>query len=481
MKSILGDKFLSEFIKHTDDYNKLTDTVKKEELREKAFKKWTAYMMLRNGDNNKYGALKGTLNNQYALGNKQWPSSCSAMTDVMTNHRWDDKYNQVNQKMREKNNQSQESQGYSNSNNDDKGQSLAQSDKKRDLPTRCFKCGEEGHISPKCPLVNIPKDEWWINKQNNLSAAQKTKCVEIRREYEKNKEVNEEKNTIEEKSVTWSGAQRSKHVGTLPELKVKLFQKGFVLTQVNREYEEYEEYESDGKCPSQIERDNYEDDSLIETCIEEYQFINNKSDNREDLNFKYDLALDTSATFTLVRTTEIVTNIRDSKNPILMCTNAGEHRLSKVREIIGMKEEAWVDGESMANLICFAKLAEQYRITYDNWKEDAFQVHTDNGVIKFDKTKEGLYRYKFSKDYLKTVENSKKLNREKSAVTTLAENRGNYSANQFDRAKKARKLYHVVGAPSVKNFKMILRSNQIRNCTVTEKDVDLAEKYSGLT
>ena len=64
-------------------------------------------------------------------------------------------------------------------------------------------------------------------------------------------------------------------------------------------------------------------------------------------------------------------------------------------------------------------------------------------------------------------------------VTTLAENRSNHSHRDFERAKKARKLYHVIGAPSIKNFKMMLRSNQIRNCPVTEKDVDLAEKIFG--
>ena len=64
-------------------------------------------------------------------------------------------------------------------------------------------------------------------------------------------------------------------------------------------------------------------------------------------------------------------------------------------------------------------------------------------------------------------------------MTTLAENQGIYSHNKFKRAKKTRKLYHVIGAPSIKNFKMTLQNNQIRNCPVTEKDVDLAENIFG--
>ena len=56
-----------------------------------------------------------------------------------------------------------------------------------------------------------------------------------------------------------------------------------------------------------------------------------------------------------------------------------------------MKDEAWVDEELMSNILCFAKLVEYYRIIYDNWNKDTFHVHTENGIIKFTKTKEGLY------------------------------------------------------------------------------------------
>ena len=46
-------------------------------------------------------------------------------------------------------------------------------------------------------------------------------------------------------------------------------------------------------------------------------------------------------------------------------------------------------------------------------------------------------------------------------------------------AKRARKLYHSVGAPTVENFKHMLRSNIIKDCPVTVKDVNIAEKIFG--
>ena len=69
VKSILGEDFLSNFIETTDKYAKTMDTARMTRMKKDAFKKWTAYMMLRNSNNNKYGLLKATLNSQYALGN----------------------------------------------------------------------------------------------------------------------------------------------------------------------------------------------------------------------------------------------------------------------------------------------------------------------------------------------------------------------------------------------------------------------------
>ena len=64
-------------------------------------------------------------------------------------------------------------------------------------------------------------------------------------------------------------------------------------------------------------------------------------------------------------------------------------------------------------------------------------------------------------------------------MNTVAENRGNYSTAQFEQAKKARKLYHILGAPSTQNFKHIIRGNMIKDCPVIEKDIDLAEAIFG--
>jgi len=64
-------------------------------------------------------------------------------------------------------------------------------------------------------------------------------------------------------------------------------------------------------------------------------------------------------------------------------------------------------------------------------------------------------------------------------MDTVEENKSGFSQRQFERAKIARKLYHVVGSPTVEAFKAILKGNVIRNCPVTSEDVYLAQKIFG--
>ena len=64
-------------------------------------------------------------------------------------------------------------------------------------------------------------------------------------------------------------------------------------------------------------------------------------------------------------------------------------------------------------------------------------------------------------------------------METVAENREYFSDRAYKKALEARKLYHIVGSPSVNNFKAIIKGNLIKNCPVTVKDIKVAEKIFG--
>ena len=64
-------------------------------------------------------------------------------------------------------------------------------------------------------------------------------------------------------------------------------------------------------------------------------------------------------------------------------------------------------------------------------------------------------------------------------LDAVAENRKNFSAREFERAKRARALCHNVGAPGIEKFKGMLRTNWTQDCPVIEKDIDIATEIWG--
>jgi len=64
-------------------------------------------------------------------------------------------------------------------------------------------------------------------------------------------------------------------------------------------------------------------------------------------------------------------------------------------------------------------------------------------------------------------------------LSSLEDNKKFYSAQQFEREKKACTLYHALGYPSIPDIKAIIRMNMITNNPITIKDVNLAERIFG--
>ena len=90
LKGILGDKTLNDHITKTDKHKSEIDADEKAEQTKTAFEKWCSHIHLKNCDSNEHGALKNNLQSQHTLGNDQCPSTVSEVTDVSTNHTWDD-------------------------------------------------------------------------------------------------------------------------------------------------------------------------------------------------------------------------------------------------------------------------------------------------------------------------------------------------------------------------------------------------------
>ena len=188
----------------------------------------------------------------------------------------------------------------------------------------------------------------------------------------------------------------------------------------------------------------------------------------------------------------LVTNRRPAKQRTMMSTNAGSSIMKEDSDIPGICV-AKFDEKFLANIFGFSHMSDKYRITYDNEKEDAFIVHTPEGVKKF--VREGrLYVFVPSQKYLNMIKKKK----EKSQYTFYAEdgterkvycydqfdeivmtkegNRDGYTDRQYNDAKKAWRLYLNTGGGGIDNFKHYVRQNIIKNCPVTIADINRAER-----
>ena len=55
----------------------------------------------------------------------------------------------------------------------------------------------------------------------------------------------------------------------------------------------------------------------------------------------------------------------------------------------------------------------------------------------------------------------------------------NYTTSPFEMDKQAHGLYHIIGFPTVQNFKGLLINNTIANCPITIEDVYISENIFG--
>ena len=64
-------------------------------------------------------------------------------------------------------------------------------------------------------------------------------------------------------------------------------------------------------------------------------------------------------------------------------------------------------------------------------------------------------------------------------VDTVKENRKGYTQAQYDRAVKARSLYHELGAPTLDNYKGFVKMGGVQNCPIWIEDIYIAQNIFG--
>ena len=127
------------------------------------------------------------------------------MTDVLTNHQWDDSYQAQEKKIKENRRNSSQN----NITNDDTAEKLLAQTSGRNSEVkaedvRCFCCREKGHFTNDCGKIDsITRENWWLEKPENTGLKEN-----FRRKNEAYEEKFRKKNeAYEAKKVSWSGTQ----------------------------------------------------------------------------------------------------------------------------------------------------------------------------------------------------------------------------------------------------------------------------------
>ena len=75
LKSYMGLKWLDGFMEHTEEYQNETQAEEQSKLKEQAFERFMAFVLLRNSDQAIYQSLMNRLISQYSMENDQYPKT----------------------------------------------------------------------------------------------------------------------------------------------------------------------------------------------------------------------------------------------------------------------------------------------------------------------------------------------------------------------------------------------------------------------
>ena len=88
LKSHISGDILNKFVENLPEYRQGTMSGQ-QEMKSEAFRRWMAYMMIRNSNQAKYGSLLNGMVSQFSMNNNQYPVDIRQATAILSNHKHD--------------------------------------------------------------------------------------------------------------------------------------------------------------------------------------------------------------------------------------------------------------------------------------------------------------------------------------------------------------------------------------------------------
>jgi hypothetical protein len=255
---------------------------------------------------------------------------------------------------------------------------------------------------------------------------------------------------------------------------IKFMRKAF--TTVNTQLEKLKEAETD------ISESEGEDEALHLQMDTALQFAQVKKEfepriaklfKQAGLSVKIDLRevilLDIQSTMDLFCNAALVSKTCKSTTSMRLKSNGGTMVVSQKATMPGYNKDVWFSTRAITNIIALSNLIQQYRVTYDS-DDKMFVVHRES---------QGKPNMEF-RMHTCGLHYSDPMNEKHLAfINTVSENKEGFMKRQIKSAELARTLYMTLSYPSMKDFKWVIQSNQIKDFPLTVQDIDVARKIWG--
>ena len=187
------------------------------------------------------------------------------------------------------------------------------------------------------------------------------------------------------------------------------------------------------------------------------------------LNLREVILLDSQSTMDLICNKGLVEKTFKSRSRMKLRSNGGSMMVTHKASLPGYHNKVWYSDRAITNIIALSNIIKQYRVTYDS-DDLMFVVHRElhgKPNMEFRMHKSGLHYF------------DPREHQHVAFLNTVSGNMEGFTRRQIKGAELARALYPRLVYPSVKDYRWVIRSHQIKDCPVTVPDVDVATKIWG--
>ena len=192
--------------------------------------------------------------------------------------------------------------------------------------------------------------------------------------------------------------------------------------------------------------------------------------------------LDTCSTVTSFHNPELlhdITDCDDGEDIVVIANGNGELRYKQFGTETLLGIPAFFEPTAIANILSMADVTDRFRVTMDTEKHGTvIFVHLSDGdPLRFEQCGSGLYYYDTSTNGKSNISKDKVV--QYSLLSTVRDNKRQFSAEEMRAADKARRLQHVLDWPISADMKMYMNNRWITNCPLTSLDYSRADSVYG--